>query len=284
MDLDGKTAFVTGAGRKNGMGWAAALRLAEAGANIVVTGYGRKPLGSTLDIGLFGHIAKEYRSEQDARSDLEELGEAIQKLGRTVLVAPLDVRDDAEVRAVATSVAAKFGTIDIIFNNAGFALGAGPLEAITEDQWAASFDVNVMGIVRVCRALIPYTREGGSIINNASVAGLRALPGLPAYSASKFAVIGLTQSMANEFGPRQIRCNAICPGAIHTHLGDLEYAFAAEVNDISIEDATNAVVATIPMGRLGSASDVADVVHFLASDASRYITGAALPVSGGQFL
>lgn len=212
--------------------------------------------------------------------------EELRQTGRRVVSRQLDVRDHDAVDAAVRSVTADLGRVDILFNNAGVAFGAGPFLSLTQDQWAQSFNVNVMGIVNMCRSVLPVmiAQGGGSIINNSSIAGLCALPGLPAYSASKFAVIGLTQALAIEFGPHQIRVNAICPGSIHTRLGDLEYAFTSEMMGVDVDQAVGHIVGGIPLSRLGTGDDVADVVLFLASDASRYLTGTAIPITGGQEL
>jgi NAD(P)-dependent dehydrogenase (short-subunit alcohol dehydrogenase family) len=286
QNLSGKVALITGAGRPDGMGWAAALKLARAGAQIVVTAYGRKPLAQTLDLGTVAELAREDRTQQDAQDDLKILVDQLRDIGADALHTSLDIRSLDEAFAAVDQARSLFGRLDILFNNAGVAIGAGEFLNLTNDQWTGSLDVNVLGTANVMRAALPLMIEsgGGSIINNASIAGLRALPGLTAYNASKFALVGITQSVAMEFGSQNIRCNAICAGAIKSRLGDLEYDFTAAAHGVSREEAIQSIVDGIPLGRLGTPDDVADLVMFLASDASAYITGAAIPITGGQEL
>jgi NAD(P)-dependent dehydrogenase (short-subunit alcohol dehydrogenase family) len=282
--LAGKVALVTGAGRPRGMGWAAALRLAEAGADVIVTSYCATSRQKKLDLGEFTPFFPAPRPADDVLAALGTLAGEIEAMGRRALPLTLDVSDREEVFSAVRRGADALGGLDIVFNNAGVAYGAGPFLDMTEDQWRRTLDVNLMGIVNMCQAAIPEMRKrgGGSIINNSSDAGLRGQPGLSGYSASKFAVIGLTQSLASEFGSDGIRVNAVCPGAIHTDMGDLEYAFTAVQLGVEMDAAIAHMCSKIPMGRLGTAEEVADAVVFLASPQSRYITGAALPVTGGQ--
>lgn len=282
MELKDKVALVTGAGRPNGIGWASALALARAGAHVIVTSYGRKPLSADLDLGSVSQLAHEDRSTEEAIDDLRQLKTEVEALGVRSLAFALDVRGQKDAVRVTAEVVEAFGKVDILFNNAGFAYGAGSILALTQDQIRQSFEINVYGTINMVQAVLPHMPPGGRIINNASVAGLTALSGLPAYSASKFAVVGLTQALALELGPQGILCNSVCPGAIHTHLGEREYDFTAEAMGGTRSDAIAHIEQTIPLGRLGSPSEVADVVRFLAGPASRYISGVALPVAGGQ--
>jgi NAD(P)-dependent dehydrogenase (short-subunit alcohol dehydrogenase family) len=286
MNLQGKVALITGAGRRDGMGWAAAHALADAGADILVTAYGRKPLTQTLDLGNVAELARENRSAEDASADLRNLCNEIRNKGVNAEYAALDIRSASEAEAAIVLAKSTFGRLDILFNNAGVAFGAGAFQDLTDDQWRGSLEINVLGTANMIKAALPLMIEsgGGSIINNASIAGLRALPALPAYNASKFAIIGLTESVAMEFGTAGIRCNAICAGAIQTRLGDLEYDFTAALTGTDRDAAIAGIVAGIPAGRLGTPADVAALVLFLASHSSSYITGAAIPITGGQHL
>ncbi len=256
--LQGKVAIVTGAGRARGMGRAAAIALAQQGAQVAVT-----------DITPTG----------EAAAGLEETA----KLARGIAI-PADVTQPDQVRACVDQVLQTYGRIDILFNNAGVgAPGAGPFLEITLDRWQTTWEVNVMGMVHFCQAVIPIMVEqgGGSIINNASLAGLGAISGLSAYTASKFAVVGLTKSLADEFGPQGIRCNAVCPGVIDTDMGRKEVALFAKMEGVSEEEAERKLVDPVPLGRWGQPQEVAEAVVFLASDAASYISGVALPVAGG---
>lgn len=136
-----------------------------------------------------------------------------------------------------------------------------------------------------CQAAIPHMLQtgGGAIVNVSSLCGLRALPAIPhAYTASKFAVVGLTKSMALEFGPNHIRVNAVCPGSVDTQMRAKAIALLAEQEGISLEDAEALENATISLGRAATPSEVATVVAFLCSAEAAQITGAAIPVDGGM--
>jgi len=255
--LQGKVAIVTGAGKARGMGRAAAMELAAQGARVVVTDITPTP---------------------EAETGLQETA----RLAQGIAI-PADITEQDQVRACVDQIMQAYGRVDILFNNAGVgAPGAGPFLEITPDRWQLTWDVNVMGMVHFCQAVIPVMveRGGGSIINNASLAGLGAIPGLSAYTASKFAVVGLTKSLAAEFGPQGIRCNAVCPGVIDTDMGRKEVTLFAEMEGISEEEAERMLVDPVPLGRWGQPQEVAKAVAFLASDASSYISGVALPVAG----
>jgi 3-oxoacyl-[acyl-carrier protein] reductase len=224
--LEGKVAIVTGAGRPKGMGRASALKLAEQGASVVVTDLARKRTDLMIE-GLL-EIGDEFAA-------LEQLVSEIEALGSRGLALAVDVTDTGQIQNCVDRTCAAFGGIDILFNNAGTAIGVGSFLDILSEKWDLSWQVNVKGMVEFCRAVIPrmIERGGGSIINNASMAGLGAARGYGAYIVTKFAVVGLTKLVAAEFGPRNIRCNATCPGAILTDMGEEEITFIAMENGIS---------------------------------------------------
>jgi NAD(P)-dependent dehydrogenase (short-subunit alcohol dehydrogenase family) len=284
MKLDGQVAIVTGAGRADGMGWAAALALARAGAIVIATGHGRAPAPERFDLGSVSTFAAEVRNDADAAADLEQLGALLAELNSESCATALDVTDAAMVESLVSETYARLGRIDVLFNNAGVAFGAGAFVEMTDDQWRRSLDVNIMGAVNLCRQVLPamISSGRGSIINNASIAALRGEAGISGYAATKAALVSLTQSLAAEYGPYGVRVNAVCPGAIRTRMGDMEYAFKAAASGCTVTEAVAAIEAAIPLGQLGSAADVADVVLFLASDAARYVTGTSIPVTGGQ--
>ena len=148
-----------------------------------------------------------------------------------------------------------------------------------------TFGVNVKGMMRFSQSVIPHMQTAGvgSIVNIASLCGLRNIPPTPpCYTASKFAVIGMTKAIAQEFGASNIRCNAICPGSVATQMQQQVVALLAEEHNISAEEAEALELNAIPMGRAAHADDIADVAVFLASNLSRYMTGVALPVAGGM--
>jgi NAD(P)-dependent dehydrogenase (short-subunit alcohol dehydrogenase family) len=271
--LDGKVGIVTGAGRPKGIGRATALRLADHGADVVVTDLCRKYEG----------VWKDYAVGDDFAA-LEALVKEIASRGVRGLAMAVDVTDRAQVEACVERTCRELGGIDVLFNNAGTAIGVGPFASMSELQWRMSLDVNVTGAFHFCQLAIPkmIERGGGSIINNASMAGLGAGEMMAGYNASKFAVVGLTKSIAAEFGPSGIRCNCVCPGMIHTDMGDAEYAFQGALLGISPQEAQERIAAGIALRRDAPAEEVADVVAYLAGPTSSYVTGVALPVAGGQ--
>lgn len=191
-----------------------------------------------------------------------------------VRTAVLDVRDEAAVLAFFEHA----GPVDVLFNCAGVVASGSVLEASGED-WAFSFDLNVMAMVRTIRAVLPgmIERGSGSIVNMASVASsIKGVPNRCVYGATKAAVIGLTKAVAADFVARGVRANAICPGTVDTpslrsrlaETGDFDAAWAA-------------FEARQPMGRLGRADEIANLALYLASDASSFTTGQALAIDGG---
>jgi 2-keto-3-deoxy-L-fuconate dehydrogenase len=194
--------------------------------------------------------------------------------GAGIAIEPLDVTDGAAVEAMAR----RLGAVDILFNCAGWVHNGTILEC-NESAWDRSFDLNVKSMYRVIRAFLPamIAKGGGAIVNVASVASsLKGIPNRFAYGASKAAVIGLTKSVAADFVAKGIRCNAICPGTVDTpSLHDRMSATG------DVEKARAAFVARQPMGRLGTAEEIALLALYLASDESSDTTGTAVVADGG---
>jgi 2-keto-3-deoxy-L-fuconate dehydrogenase len=187
---------------------------------------------------------------------------------------PLDVTDAAAVAALA----AKVGTIDVLFNCAGF-VENGTILDTTEEQWEKSFQINVYAMARLIKTFLPGMLEkgAGSIINVASVAGsIKGIPSRCIYGASKAAVIGLTKSVAADFVTKGIRCNSLCPGTVDSP------SLQQRLKDTGdYEAARKAFTGRQPMGRLGTAEEMAGIVLWLASDDSRFATGQNFIVDGG---
>ncbi|MCY3000952.1 MAG: SDR family oxidoreductase [Planctomycetota bacterium] len=239
--LDGKRALVTAAGQ--GIGRSTALAFAREGASVLATDIDEKLLAQL-------------------RLDEPRLD-----------VARLDVRSDAEVAAIAAR-----GPFDVLFNCAGF-VHHGTVLDCTPEQWAFALDLNVTSMFRTIRAVLPgmLARGGGSIVNMASVASsVKGAPNRCAYGTTKAAVIGLTKSVAADFVSKGVRCNAVCPGTVQTP--SLDQRIAA-LGDPTVARA--AFVARQPIGRLGSADEIAALVLYLASDESSYTTGAIHVIDGG---
>jgi NAD(P)-dependent dehydrogenase (short-subunit alcohol dehydrogenase family) len=247
-------ALVTGAG--SGIGRAIALRLARDGWALAV-------------------------NDVDPARAAQVAGEIAATGARAIPVAG-DVGDRGAVRRMVAEAVDGLGAVDLLVNNAGLCrLGA--IAEYAEADWHATFRVNVDGVFFCCQAVLPHmlARGRGVIVNLASWSGKAGAPFFGAYCASKFAVIGLTQSLAKEVAPRGIRVNAVCPGIVAGT--EMRAQVDAESRALGRPTSTDRV-GWIPMGRLGDPEDVAGVVAFLASDDARYMTGQAVNVTGGLWM
>jgi NAD(P)-dependent dehydrogenase (short-subunit alcohol dehydrogenase family) len=272
--LEGKVAVVTGAGRPHGIGRTTAVRLAEYGAHVVVTDLADSPRAAE------GSDPGGAAQEDD---ELERTASLCRQEGVDALAIVVDVTKTDDVTSCIDRALQRFDRIDILFNNAGTPVGVGPFLNLDDGLWELSWQVNVMGMVRMCRAAIPHMRRngGGTIINNASIAGLGAIDQFAAYTTTKFGVVGLTKCIAVEFGPDGIRCNAICPGLIETLMGIHEQELFAERWGVPPAEARRRLEEEVPLGRWGAPSDVADVVAYLAGPHAAYLNGVTIPVAGG---
>ncbi len=272
-NLEGKVALVTGAGGEHGLGRAIALRLAQEGAHVAI------------------NDVVERRLQSSAWAGLPDLAREVERLGRQALPVVADVSNAAQVEAMVQQTLAKFGQIDILVNNAGALAGRDrvPVVELEEAEWDRIQNVNVKGTFLCSRAAARAMiagGQGGRIINLSSTSGKRGVARFAAYCASKFAVRGFTQSLALELAPYQITVNAICPGLMETErVADMAAALApagvsAETQrQLMIEQANE----TIPLGRVGQASDVARTAAFLASAEADYLTGLSITVAGGIY-
>jgi NAD(P)-dependent dehydrogenase (short-subunit alcohol dehydrogenase family) len=246
----GKVALVTGGG--SGIGRAVCLRFAEEGATVVVT------------------------SRTHAHVDAVA-GEIKTRFGTRPLALELDVADRLSVERGIAHVIEQHGSLDIVSNNAGIELVRGPTVVETsDDDWERLMRTNVTGAFLVCRTALPHLRDGGAIVNMASINSFIAWPNDVPYTTSKGALLMFTRALALEVASRRVRVNCVCPGVIDTPLTDsfLELADDPAALRRSYELAS-------PFGRLGTPEEVASCVAFLASDEASFITGAALVVDGG---
>jgi NAD(P)-dependent dehydrogenase (short-subunit alcohol dehydrogenase family) len=247
----GKVALVTGAG--SGIGQAVCERLAAEGATVIVTS----------------------RTREHAEATARRITDGGAKVGATLV---LEVGDRTAVDQVLKEAGAQFGRIDILCNNAGVDLPNAPaLQDVTDEEWDLVFRVNVSGMFWVCRAALPFMPDGASIVNVGSMNSFVAWPNDTPYTASKGAVLQFTKGLALDLAPRRIRVNCVCPGIIDTPLTRSFIDDAADPQ--AVIDEYNAVA---PLGRMGTAQEVANCVVFLASDEASFVTGAALLVDGGS--
>ncbi|MFT3967031.1 MAG: SDR family NAD(P)-dependent oxidoreductase [Sphingobium sp.] len=271
--LTGKTAVITGSGRKAGLGEAIALRLAEDGANIVLSDVGASRDAATPDnmIGL--------------SSEMEEIARAIKARGVEVSAKACDVRIRAEVQALADHAVATHGSLDIWVNNAGIGYIVKPLLDVTEEEWNAVIGVNLTGafygVQAAARAMVAQGK-GGRIVNIASQAAKSGFPNMQAYTASKHGLVGLVRSAATELGEHGITVNNVCPNHVTTGLGAWQNEYFARLQGKTVEQYMKDMAARIPMGRPGLPDDTANAVAFLCSEGAAYITAESLNVSGGE--
>jgi 3-oxoacyl-[acyl-carrier protein] reductase len=244
MELSGRVALVTGAAR--GIGREIAQRLASAGASVAVVDVAEDAVQqAAAELSRPDQVARGYRCDVSSLEASLELGE---------------------------HVLADFGRVDMLVNNAGITKDR-LFVRMTAEDWAAVLNVNLTGAFNVTKGVAPamLKARAGSIVNIASVVGQMGNPGQANYAASKAGLIGLTKSLAKEFAPRGVRVNAVAPGFIRTHM-----------TDALPEDVQAQMKQIIPLGRFGEPVDVANVVMFLVSDTSAYVTGQVINCDGGM--
>lgn len=271
-DLQGKVALVTGAGGKNGIGRAAALRLAKEGADIVVTDISERPR-----VG-------------DSWGGLNALVDEIKNLGRQSFSIVGDVSLAQDVNEMVDNVVNRLGHIDILVANAGAPAGGDrvPVVELNEKNWDLVLNVNLKGTFLCCQAVarkMIVQGKGGKIITMSSSSGKVGRARFAAYCASKFAIRGFTQSLAQELGEYGITVNAVCPGVIETERTK-DMATVLRPEGVSVEDQLSAMIErgniNTPIGRAGSGSDVAKAIAFLASSEADFLTGVSMMVTGGN--
>ena len=272
--LKDKIAVVTGSGKKSGIGYAMAKKFADQGAHVIIADLGT-PDTAGADVGT--------GTSEEMETIATELSD---EFGIRTMAVNLDVTDTAQVTAMADTVKERFGRVDILCNNAGATFGVpNGVHTYDEAAWIKTVDVNLHGVFRVSKAMVPLMQEqGGTIINTASRAG--KVPPLfnGAYAVSKAGVIMLTKVMAKELSGLKIRVNAICPGQIMTDLEKWRFGLEAQFLNTTVEEQEQKMCETIPLNRIGSPDEVADMAVFLASEESSYVTGQALNICGGQLM
>jgi len=252
FDLQGRRAIVTGGAR--GIGAAIARAFARSGVRVAI-----------------------------ADADLAAAQALANDIGDGAAAFAIDVRDRASTEKAFAAAIAHMGGLDILAANAGVSTMRRAVD-ITDEEWDFNFAVNARGVFLsnqiACRYFLKEKRAG-VIVNTASLAGKVGAPLLAHYSASKFAVLGWTQSLAREMAPHGIRVNAVCPGFVRTSMQEREIVWEGELRGITPEAVRAEYVSLTPLARIEEPEDVADVVVFLASDAARFMTGQGINVTGG---
>src|SRR6201987_4501884 len=253
MDFTGKVALVTGGG--NGIGRAACVAFAKQGAKVVAVDRDGTAAEATAGI--------------------------IRQSGGDALAVTADVTKSAEVKAYVKAAIDKYGRIDCFFNNAGIEGKVSQIVDYDEAVFDAVIGVNVKGVfLGLKHVLAEMIRQGGgAVVNTASVAGLVATPGMPAYVASKHAMIGLTKTAAGEVARQGVRVNAVCPGPVDTRM---IHSLEAQLNPSDPASVSRRYQSAIPMGRYVKPEEIANTVLFLCSDLASAITGAQYVIDGGR--
>ena len=254
LGLGNRVALVTGA--SDGLGLATVNRLAHEGVRVVACAR-----------------RAEHLEQRIAKIEAEIAAET----GVQILPVAMDVTDDADCQRAITTAIDKFGQLDILINNAG-ASAAGGFAAVSDEQWYADIELKLMAAVRMTRYALPHLqRAGGGSIVNATIGGAKApLAGTLPTSVTRAAGLNLTKSLANEYASQNIRVNSICIGLLKSAQWERRAA------DQSVDELYAEMAKKVPLGRVGEASDYADLVAFLCSDSATYITGAAINLDGGM--
>jgi len=269
--LNGKVALVTGAGRRRGIGYGIASHLAGLGASVVIVGAGNRS-------------AAGGNYEDQALRELDGIRDELAALGRgRHLAAQADVANPEQVGRLFDRIEGELGVVEILVNNAGVC-PVKPLLETTFSEWEKTIDVNATGAfvcsTEAARRMMVHGISG-NIVSIASLSAKEGWPDFGAYTASKFALLGFTQVFAREMAPHGIRVNAVCPGYIAAGVSEeITNTFAAKLG-VSPAELDRSTVARVPLGRYGTAEDVAQAVAFLVSPAASYITGQAINVCGG---
>lgn len=272
--LDGKVAIVTGAGRSGGLGEGMALRLSAEGCRVVIAD--------------LGHTEGDLFPEHGVATadDMELVASSIRtETGGDVVTVGCDVRNEEAVEAMVAAAVEEFGRVDIMVNNAGVGYLMRLIVETPAEEWDAVLDVNLKAVflcTKHAATRMIAQGEGGRIINIASQAAKSGFPYASAYTSSKHGVVGFTRSAAMELGQHGITVNAICPNHVTTGLGAWQNEHFSNILGVTVDEYLANMRSRIPVGRNGTAEDIAKACTWLASDQAAYITGEAMNVSGGE--
>ncbi len=252
MNLKGKVALVTGGG--SGIGTAIAERFVAEGAKVCITGRRKEMLEK---------VAKSLPSE-------------------SVVICQGDVSKEEDVKRMVETTVKFGGKLDVLVNNAAINKPA-PIVELDPKMWQEVMGVNLTGPYLLMKAVIPHMLKegGGSIINIASLGGMRCLPGMPAYCSSKAGLIMLTQQAALDYGRHNIRCNAVCPGGVKTEMTKKDFGQFGEMLGIEPDAFIDQIALEIPMRRFAASPEIGGLCSYLASDDSSFMTGAVITIDGG---
>lgn len=274
-DLQGKTALITGSGKRTGIGYAIAEKLALYKANVIIADLGKR-------------ADKTASIKMGSREEMESIASELnRKYGVKAVAVDLDVTSKDSIAQMIGEIKKEFSTVDVLINNAGASFGAPSLAHLyNEEAWLRTIEVNLHGAFRLSRAVIPLmiAQKEGAIVNVSSKAGKTPPLANGAYAVAKAGLIMLTKVMALELAHQGIRVNAVCPGIIMTDLQIFRFQMEAKFLQTSIEEREKEWAKQIPQRRIGSPQDVADLVIYLASKESAYITGQAINVDGGLLM
>jgi meso-butanediol dehydrogenase/(S,S)-butanediol dehydrogenase/diacetyl reductase len=253
MKLDGKVALITGGG--TGIGAAVAERFVADGARVCITG---------------------RRQEM-----LDQVAHSLP--AGTVVTCSGDVTNLEDVKLMVETALGFAGRVDVLVNNAAIDPGGTTVVDIDPGLWHRVLETNLTGPLYLMKATIPHMIKGGggSIINMASLGGLRCLPGMPAYCSSKAGLIMLTKQVALDFGPAEIRCNVVCPGGTRTEMLEQSLGPLGEVLRTDLEGVFECISSMVPLRRTANPSEITGICSYLASDDSSFMTGAVLLLDGG---
>ena len=266
-DLDGKVAIVTGAGRRRGIGYSTAIALAREGADVVVTGTGKDPETFPPD------------EKEIGWKDVDSTAKHVRDLGRRALPLVVDVTNRDQVQMMVDRTVSELGRVDILINNAAMAIGADrvPIADVNPDLFQRVVDVKLTGMFLCSQAVVKILieqGEGGKIVGVSSDAGKRGSANALAYNAACFAMVGMTQSLAQELGQHGINVNCVCPAAVDTARMDVH----------GRGDKWQEMSERHPIGRGGTPEEVGGFITYLCTEAASWIHGQSINIDGGMVM